>query len=194
MLGVVFAVEYFRHYLEGKHFQLYTDHQALIHMLTKSENKNMWARWALRIQQFSFTIRHLKGKLNIPSDALSRRDYPQDKTPMTEPPPKPLPMRVQYRVMFKDTIQIQKYNDQDPPNTLYKLLPNPLLKNQSTHHFYCTCTDHEDTQTTHQPQSSTFSKLRQNHDIPKTKTLHKINTIHSISPCPMHSTQDPLHT
>ena len=101
MLGVVFAVEYFRHYLEGKHFQLYTDHQALIHMLTKSENKNMWARWALKIQQFSFTIRHLKGKLNIPSDALSRRDYPQDKTPMTELPPKPLPMRVQYRVMFK---------------------------------------------------------------------------------------------
>ena len=103
MLGVVFAVEYFRHYLEGRHFQLYTDHQALIHMLTKSENKNMWARWALKIQQFQFTIRHLKGKLNIPSDAMSRRDYPHEETPMTDPPPKPKAIKVQHRVMFNDT-------------------------------------------------------------------------------------------
>ena len=191
MLGVVFAVEYFRHYLEGRHFQLYTDHQALIHMLTKSENKNMWARWALKIQQFQFTIRHLKGKLNIPSDAMSRRDYPHEETPMTDPPPKPKAIKVQHRIMFKDTTQFQEFNPEDPPNALFKLLPRPLLKAQSTHHFYCTCTD-EQTQDKPQNQlTTTFDKLRKDHDIPRTKT-HTMRAIQTKNPCPKHTTK--VHT
>ena len=159
MLGVVFAVEYFRHYLEGRHFHLYTDHQALIHMLTKSENKNMWTRWALKIQQFTFTIRHLKGKLNIPADAMSRREYPLEKEPMTDPPPKPKIMRVQYRVMFNDKIQIQHFKKQDTPDSLYKLTPDPILKHKTTHHFYCSCPEEKITSTGINNETGTFSKL-----------------------------------
>ena len=73
LLGAVHSVLHFRHYLEGRHFQLYTDHAALIPLLTKKDNKHRWARWALDIQQFSFTT-HVAGKsifMNGP-DTLSR--------------------------------------------------------------------------------------------------------------------------
>ena len=73
LLGAVHSVLHFRHYLEGRHFQLYTDHAALIPLLTKKDNQHRWARWALDIQQFSFTT-HVAGKsifMNGP-DTLSR--------------------------------------------------------------------------------------------------------------------------
>ena len=103
---------------------IYTDHQALIHMLTKSENKNMWARWALKIQQFQFDIHHIRGKLNVPSDVMSRRDYPLDTEPMTDPPPKPKAIRVQHRIMFEDDIDTQPFNTEEPPAKLVKLYQN----------------------------------------------------------------------
>ena len=186
MLGVVFAVEYFRHYLEGKHFMLYTDHQALINMLTTADNKNMWARWSLKIQQFSFTIMHVKGKLNVPADAMSRREYPLESEPMTEPPPKPKRMRVQSRVNFSEKIQIQNYNEIDTPDSLYKAIPKTILKMKSTHHFFCTCPHEQLEKTSLEIPSGTFSKLRQNHDIP-THT-HKVNAIYTNTHCPMHPT------
>ena len=170
LLGVVFAIEYFRHYLEGRPFELYTDHQALIHMLTKSDNKNMWARWALKIQQFQFNIRHIKGKLNIPSDVMSRRDYPLDKTPMTDPPPKPKAIRVQHRIMFEEDIHTQKFQKEEPPSTLPKLLPKPILKRNSTHHYYCECME-ENTEDIEEVKRFT-PNLRANPDIPSTKLHH----------------------
>ena len=172
LLGVVFAVEYFRHYLEGKEFQLYTDHSALTQMLTKAENKNMWARWALKIQQFQFRINHIKGKLNIPSDVMSRRDYPLDEEPMTDPPPNPKAFRVQHRILFKDEPQTQDYNATEPPSTLKRLTPKSILKPNSTHHFYCECGENEK-----EPEEKPTRKtpnLRSNPDIPNSK-LHLFN-------------------
>ena len=70
---------------------------------------------------------------------MSRRDYPLDKTPMTDPPPKPKAIRVQHRIMFEDDIHTQKFKEDEPPLTLPKRLPKSILKRNSTHHFYCEC-------------------------------------------------------
>ena len=195
MLGVVFAVEYFRHYLEGKHFELYTDHQALVHMLTKSDNKHMWARWALKIQQFSFTIKHLKGKLNIPSDAMSRREYPLEEKPMTEPPPKPKTMRVQYRVFFKEDTTTQFFEKEDPPNTLFKLLPRAIYKPKSTHHFYCPCPTEEIKPDTTTGEAGTFQTLIKDADKPVKHVKARISAINTEpDPCNTHLVRDTLET
>ena len=61
LLEAVHSILHFRHYLESRHFQLYTDHAALIPLLTKKDNQHRWACWALDIQQFSFTT-HVAGK------------------------------------------------------------------------------------------------------------------------------------
>ena len=195
MLGVVFAVEYFRHYLEGKHFELYTDHQALIHMLTKSDNKHMWARWALKIQQFSFTIKHIKGKLNIPSDAMSRREYPLEENPMTEPPPEPKRMRVQYRVLFKENTTTQYFCKTDPPNSLFKLLPDAILKDKSTHHLYCPCCT-ETTKLVPIPKGPpNFPTLIGDADWPTTCKSQKISAIQNeADPSIIHMVTDTMET
>ena len=112
----------------------------------------MWARWALKIQQFSFTIRHLKGKLNIPSDVMSRREYPLGDGPITHPTPRPKPIRVQSRGMLTNRNQIQEFKSEDPPRSLYKLQPSPILKDKSTHHFYTARVPQKKTQCSKPPK------------------------------------------
>lgn len=57
-LAVVMALRYFRSYLEGKHFKLFTDNQALTYLLELALPKGRIARWVSEIQQFSFDITH----------------------------------------------------------------------------------------------------------------------------------------
>ena len=63
-----------RPYLEGTHFLAYTDHAALVPVLSKRYFDTPWqARWALKLQDFSFTLRHVQGLANAVADAASRR-------------------------------------------------------------------------------------------------------------------------
>ena len=71
-LGVIWAVNKFRHYLWGRHFTLRTDHSALVSVLKSTKPLvGMIARWATFLQEYKFTAEHRKGKEN-PADALSR--------------------------------------------------------------------------------------------------------------------------
>lgn len=71
-LAVLKAVDYFRTYLEGTKFTLFTDHQALTHLLNMTQTKGRIARWVNYLQQFDFTISHRPGPLLTDADALSR--------------------------------------------------------------------------------------------------------------------------
>lgn len=74
-LAVVFAIEKFNQYIEGVKFDVITDHSALIWLLNQKELKGRLARWVMRIQQYDFEVKHIKGQNNVVPDAISR--FPQ---------------------------------------------------------------------------------------------------------------------
>ena len=73
-LAIVFALKQFRHYLLGRPFKLVTDH-APLQWLSAQKMESIVCRWALVMQEYSFSIEYRKGSLNSNADALSRRVY-----------------------------------------------------------------------------------------------------------------------
>ena len=71
-LTIVWATQLLRPYLEGTHFDLYTDNQALRWILSGSDHSGRLARWRLRLLEFEFTVTYKKGAKNTIADAISR--------------------------------------------------------------------------------------------------------------------------
>lgn len=80
LLAVVWAVEYFRVYLESAKFLILTDHSALTFLMKQKHANQRLIRWQIVLNGFDFDIQHIKGKLNVVPDALSRREYDYDET------------------------------------------------------------------------------------------------------------------
>ena len=75
-LGIVWGVEHFHLYLLGIHFEIPTDHKPLIHAYGPNDNPPACVqRFALRLQPYSYTIKHVDGKTNL-ADYLSRSPLP----------------------------------------------------------------------------------------------------------------------
>lgn len=71
-LAVLWAIEKLRPYIEGTHFTVITDHASLLWLDRLESPSGRLARWAIRLQQYDYTIIHRKGKYNIVPDVLSR--------------------------------------------------------------------------------------------------------------------------
>ncbi len=71
-LAVVWALKKFRTYVYGRHFIVKTDSSSVKWMMGKKELKGKFSRWVLDLQEFDFTIEHVKGVDNQVADALSR--------------------------------------------------------------------------------------------------------------------------
>ncbi|GBG60136.1 hypothetical protein CBR_g3379 [Chara braunii] len=70
------ALEHWKHYLLGRHFKVYSDHETLRWLKTQAKMTPKLTRWAAEIDQYDFELKPVKGKYNIVADALSRRaDY-----------------------------------------------------------------------------------------------------------------------
>ena len=61
-------------YLLGRPFTLITDH-AQLQWLSAQKMEGMLCRWALSMQEYTFTIQYRSGSQNANANALSRRDY-----------------------------------------------------------------------------------------------------------------------
>lgn len=71
-LAIIFAVQTLHPYLWGRHFKVYTDHQALRWVFNLDDPTGRLSRWALRLQDFDFEVRYKKGSDNAVADAVSR--------------------------------------------------------------------------------------------------------------------------
>ena len=74
MMGIMHAVEAWRHYLEGcKHkIEIWTDHHNLEYFMSVKKLNRQQARWALYLSHFDFHLEHKAGSLMAKANALSR--------------------------------------------------------------------------------------------------------------------------
>ncbi|KAL1138355.1 hypothetical protein AAG570_008419 [Ranatra chinensis] len=72
LLGVVWAVEYFRPNVWGRQFLIKTDHKPLVCVGGLKETSARVTRWKEKLATYTFTIIHTKGKDNVVVDFLSR--------------------------------------------------------------------------------------------------------------------------
>ena len=84
LLGVVFGLKQFRHYLWGnQQFELRTDHAALTSLFRAPQPIQQQARWLGFIAEFNFKIVHRAGQQHGNADSLSRK--PCERGLMPEP-------------------------------------------------------------------------------------------------------------
>lgn len=72
LLAVVFAFKKFHSYLWGNPFTLFTDHRALVYLHTQKDLNPMMQGWLDTLFNYTFTVVHRPGILNILPDHLSR--------------------------------------------------------------------------------------------------------------------------
>ncbi len=72
LLAVKVFVEYYKHYLLGRHFTVRSDHQALRWLFTLREPKDRVARWIEILSAYDFSVEYRPGIRHGNADALSR--------------------------------------------------------------------------------------------------------------------------
>ena len=72
-MGIVRALETWRHYLQGSPFPMVilSDHKNLTYFRTAQKLNRRLARWSLFLSEFDLKLIHTPGSRMIQSDALS---------------------------------------------------------------------------------------------------------------------------
>lgn len=77
LLAIVWAIEYFRHYIFNQKFIIYTDHRPLIAIDRLKETSPILTRLRLKLIGIECDIRYKQGRENIVADFLSRINTPE---------------------------------------------------------------------------------------------------------------------
>ncbi|KAI1297395.1 Transposon Ty3-G Gag-Pol polyprotein [Halotydeus destructor] len=72
LLAVMKAIEHFDVYLRGRHFTLYTDHSALLSLNNAKDKKGRLGRYAVLLEDYTYTVHHRPGLKNMNADVISR--------------------------------------------------------------------------------------------------------------------------
>jgi hypothetical protein len=72
MLAVVYCIEKWRCYVEGREVQLYTDHKPNTFFDTTNMQSRRASKWLEKLQQYSLQWHYKPGPQNVVADALSR--------------------------------------------------------------------------------------------------------------------------
>jgi RNase H-like domain found in reverse transcriptase/Reverse transcriptase (RNA-dependent DNA polymerase) len=78
LLGVVFGLKQFRHFLLGRKFTLVVDNSSLRYLMTSKMLLNMEARYLALFSEFDFDVLHVTGVTHSAADAISRRPCNRD--------------------------------------------------------------------------------------------------------------------
>ena len=77
LAAILYATQQFMHFIWGRNdVTVVTDHHSLCWLHTLQEPRGKLARMILKLQEFTFTIKHKSGKSHDDADCLSR--YPVD--------------------------------------------------------------------------------------------------------------------
>ena len=85
LLAILSALKAWRHYLSGRRFTVWTDHQSLQYIESSQMATPRQMRWAAWLSEFDFSVRYAPGSKNVVADALSRAEVDdgaqEDKSP-----------------------------------------------------------------------------------------------------------------
>ena len=70
--AVVWGINFFKHYLYGHKFIIWSDHNPLQYMDNMKNKTSKVNRWRLELSEYTYEIMYKKGVLNTNADALSR--------------------------------------------------------------------------------------------------------------------------
>ena len=83
LLGIVWSIDYFKCYLNGKNFTVVTDHRTLLSILKEHRSNKLYnsrlLRWIDRLLPYNFTIEHMPGSKMGLIDYISRNPYARAK-------------------------------------------------------------------------------------------------------------------
>uniref|UniRef100_A0A671MRQ1 Reverse transcriptase RNase H-like domain-containing protein n=1 Tax=Sinocyclocheilus anshuiensis TaxID=1608454 RepID=A0A671MRQ1_9TELE len=99
-LAVIWALEYFRPYIEGLHLTVFSDHSSLKWLMSRPNPTGRLARWSLRLQDFDFEIIHKPGVSNSVPDSLSRNPLPSCGQPFDILPDRAVLGRLDLRLLL----------------------------------------------------------------------------------------------
>ena len=77
-IGILSGIKQYDHYLSGKPFIIMTDNISLTYLQSLKNTHGRLLRWAMFLQNYSYSIEHISGPKNTVPDALSRVDYEQE--------------------------------------------------------------------------------------------------------------------
>ena len=73
LAATVFALNIWRHYLYGEHFEVFSDHKSPIYIFTQWDLNMKQRRWMEFLEEYDFTLHYHLGKANVVVDVLSRK-------------------------------------------------------------------------------------------------------------------------
>ena len=74
-LAIIRSIFFYAHYLHGRQFTIITDHKALTSWMSSTRLNRRLQGWALKLQDFSFTIEYRPGPSVGDADGLSRQAW-----------------------------------------------------------------------------------------------------------------------
>lgn len=72
MLALVWSMKHFRPYLFGRKFKVLTDHRPLVYLFSMTDPSSRLTKFRLALEEYDFSVHHVKGTENVTADALSR--------------------------------------------------------------------------------------------------------------------------
>ena len=73
LVGIVFSLKIWRHYLYGEQFEVFSDQKSLKYIFTQQDLNMRQRIWMEYLEDYDFTLHYHPGKANVVADALGRK-------------------------------------------------------------------------------------------------------------------------